>query len=170
MSAGSVWQGLLEKPFVLLNEFSTVPTLFGTLTDLRGADLRGAVLSEADLSRAYLIGADLREAVLSRANLTGADFKRAVFTGADLTGANLGRAILRLADFKGADLTGTYLRRAEVSLKETFYIKVFDSEIDPSNLAELKNAIANYAEAAGYTEPEILSEIHGSFLARFDIK
>ena len=48
-------------------------------------------------------------------------------------------------------------------MEETFIIKVFDQEIDPDALDELDAAIVNYAEAAGYIDPEILSEKHGSF-------
>jgi uncharacterized protein YjbI with pentapeptide repeats len=43
------------------------------LTDLSGADLRGAVLTGADLSHAILDGADLRCANLAGTDFTGAD-------------------------------------------------------------------------------------------------
>ena len=73
-------------------------------TDLRGAKLDGAVLIEADLSRA-----DLRNASLAGAVLTGADLRRA-----DLRGANLGGAILRFAKLDRSQLTGCYLRLANL--------------------------------------------------------
>ena len=65
--------------------------------DLRGADLRDAVLSGADLrdavlSRAVLRDAVLRDAVLSRAVLRGADLRDADLRGADLRGAVLSGA------------------------------------------------------------------------------
>ena len=53
------------------------------------ADLRGADLTEANLT-----GADLREADLTEANLTGADLREARLREADL----------RDADFKGANI------------------------------------------------------------------
>jgi uncharacterized protein YjbI with pentapeptide repeats len=58
----------------------------------RGADLIGARLRQADLSKAnlrgaYLIGADLRDADLRQADLIGADLRDADLSGADLTGA-----------------------------------------------------------------------------------
>jgi len=56
-------------------------------------------LSGAYLSRADLSGADLYGANLSRANLSRADL-----SGADLYGANLSRANLSRADLSGADL------------------------------------------------------------------
>jgi hypothetical protein len=65
--------------------------------NLRGADLRGANLSDADLSSANLRGADLRSANLEYANLSSADLR-----GADLEDANLNSA-----DLRGTDLSGT---------------------------------------------------------------
>ncbi|HWD81602.1 MAG TPA: pentapeptide repeat-containing protein [Kribbella sp.] len=58
----------------------------------RGADLVGARLARADLSKAnlrgaYLIAADLRNADLRQADLIGADLRDADLSGADLTGA-----------------------------------------------------------------------------------
>ena len=69
--------------------------------DLRGADLRGANLSEANLR-----GADLRGANLSEANLRGADLSEANLSEADLRGANLRGANLGDADLRDADLRG----------------------------------------------------------------
>ncbi len=60
--------------------------------ELRGADLIGARLKNADLRGAslrgaYLIGADLRGADLRLADLIGADLRDADLRGADLTGS-----------------------------------------------------------------------------------
>ena len=57
--------------------------------DLRGADLRGAYLTGANLRRADLRDANLTGAYLSRADLTGANLRGAYLTGADLRDANL---------------------------------------------------------------------------------
>ena len=65
------------------------------------ADLRGAVLLEANLSGAYLFKADLSEANLREANLS-----RAYLFKADLSEANLGEADLSEADLREADLRG----------------------------------------------------------------
>ena len=56
----------------------------GIRADLKGANLRGAVLWGADLSDADLRGADLRGADLYKSNLSDADLR-----GADLKGADL---------------------------------------------------------------------------------
>ena len=56
----------------------------GERADLSGAYLSGAYLSRADLSGAYLSGADL-----SGAYLSGADLSRAYLSRADLSGAKI---------------------------------------------------------------------------------
>jgi hypothetical protein len=81
-------------------------------TDLSGVDwqrvnLRGAVLSdcdltEANLSAAELAGADFSGALLSNVNLRGSNARRASFALANLSGADL-----RQADLRGATLTRT---------------------------------------------------------------
>ncbi|WP_238165444.1 pentapeptide repeat-containing protein [Kribbella caucasensis] len=55
--------------------------------DLMGAVLRGADLSRADLRGCYLIGADLTGADLRKADCIGADFRDTDLGDADLTGA-----------------------------------------------------------------------------------
>lgn len=76
---------------------------------LRGADLRGAFLSEANLK-----GADLRRTFLSEANLSGADLRGAILSGAILWGANLKGAGLSLAFLRGAILSGANLGQADL--------------------------------------------------------
>jgi hypothetical protein len=75
--------------------------------DLHGANLRGAVLSRADLRGAFLI-----ETVLAEADLSGAVLSWARLDSADLSGAVLSWADLSRADLGGADLTGADLRGA----------------------------------------------------------
>ena len=60
-----------------------------TTPDLWRANLRGAVLIEADIRGSYLRGADLRDAVLRGARLSGADLRCADLRGARLSGADL---------------------------------------------------------------------------------
>ncbi|ECP2020639.1 pentapeptide repeat-containing protein [Salmonella enterica] len=56
----------------------------GSRADLRGADLRGAELFDANLCGADLRGANLRDANLCGADLRGADLRGANLCGADL--------------------------------------------------------------------------------------
>lgn len=79
--------------------------------DLRGKNLKDAVLTQIDCSGAIFDGADLEFAHCRGANFTGASFKNAYmvygqfhqakFQGADFEGVNIERA-----KFIGADLTG----------------------------------------------------------------
>ena len=71
---------------------------------MRGTDLRGANLSDANLG-----GADLRGANLSDAYLRGANIRYADLSGANLCCANLGGANLRGANIGGANLCGANL-------------------------------------------------------------
>lgn len=90
--------------------------------DLHDAELAGAVLKEANLSKVDLSGADLRStalnsadlrsANLSKANLSGASLRGANLRGADLRNASLFRANLIHADLSEANLSGADLREA----------------------------------------------------------
>ncbi len=89
------------------------------------ANLRGANLSDADLSDVNLSGANLSDANLSGVNLSGANLRDADLSGvnlrdADLLGANLRGVNLSDADFsdadlRGANLSGVNLRGANLS-------------------------------------------------------
>jgi hypothetical protein len=93
--------------------------------NLGGAILSGAILSGADLRLAKLLGTELLGAYLYEADLRGAllydaNLYKANLEGADLTGANLQEANLREvnsnnADLSDADLTGANLHRANVT-------------------------------------------------------
>ena len=83
--------------------------------NLRGADLRGANLSEANLINADLRGANLSEANLINADLRGANLINANLRGANLINANLINADLRGADLRGADLSEANLINADLS-------------------------------------------------------
>jgi uncharacterized protein YjbI with pentapeptide repeats len=75
--------------------------------NLRGADLRYATLSGANLSHA-----NVRSARLRRATLSGADLYQADLSGTNLSLANLSSASLLLATLAGANLSGANLRGA----------------------------------------------------------
>ena len=69
--------------------------------NLRGADLRDAVLCDANLCDADLRGANLCDANLSGASLRDANLSNADLRGADLFGADLSGAELNCAKFYG---------------------------------------------------------------------
>lgn len=84
------------------------------------ADLCGADLSWANLSRAYLREANLSGADLGVANLSGADLGGVNLSGAhlvltNLSGAYIGVANLSGADLREANLSGAFLGGANLS-------------------------------------------------------
>jgi uncharacterized protein YjbI with pentapeptide repeats len=88
--------------------------------DLRGinlsqADLRGADLSKANLREVNLSGANLAEAQLNEADLSSANLERANLTEASLIKAYLIKANLRSANLRDAYLTGAYLTKSIVT-------------------------------------------------------
>lgn len=98
--------------------------------DLRGADLRwarlssanlaGAVFHQSNLSGAYFASTDLTGAFLRSADLSKAQFFDVRFTGAHLSSADLSGAMLQDAEmvrmsFDNASLSGANLVRANLS-------------------------------------------------------
>lgn len=83
--------------------------------DLRGVNLTNANLRGADLSRSDLRGAILIKADLSRANLHLTDFEDADMVGCDLTGS-----YGRRANFSYARMWISYIRRA--TMKNALFI------------------------------------------------
>ncbi len=153
-----------------------IPMVNLTGADMRNSDLMGAMLRRADLSDCrlnpiHLYRGDVREAkfvgsLLNGANLRGADCRSADFSnadmdriilsdanlsGANLRGANLSRANLDRADLSGADLTGATLNGAALTrtnltnaiLRESdFYEAVFNST--PLTGADFTGSIMGY--------------------------
>ncbi|MBI4300618.1 MAG: pentapeptide repeat-containing protein [Chloroflexi bacterium] len=74
--------------------------------DLSGADLRGANLQKAFLTRVDLSGAQLQNADLREANIGGTNLSGANLAGADLTSANMHRTNFRGASLAGAKIGG----------------------------------------------------------------
>jgi hypothetical protein len=80
-----------------------------SMTNIRGADLRGAFLEKANLKWADLEGSNLFHADLDLAHLGWAHLRFA-----DLSGAGLFKARLTKADLSGAHLDGADLSRADL--------------------------------------------------------
>ena len=70
--------------------------------DLRGVDLSGAYLRQANLNKAILSRTNLSYAELQNATLIEADLSYAYFTGASFDDANISRADLSYAIFRSA--------------------------------------------------------------------
>ncbi len=89
--------------------------------DLSGADLSGMNFTGWNLSRAILYNSDLSGACLQDADLSECWARRAKFVGANLNKASLYRASLASADLRDADLSNTNMYRCilrEATLNE----------------------------------------------------
>jgi uncharacterized protein YjbI with pentapeptide repeats len=134
-----------------------VPTLLTEASlwgaDLRGADLRRAVLHGADLRRAKLHGADLSEAKLRGTNfgwakLHGADLRKAELHGADLHRAELHGVDLSRAELHGVDLSRAELHGAELPRAKLHGAVLHDAELYGARLWAQWPDIANLWAAA----------------------
>jgi len=76
------------------------------ITNLKGANLKGAKLWLSNLQGANLRGANLQDADLSMTNLQGANLQNADLSMTNLQGANLQDADLSLTNLQEADLQG----------------------------------------------------------------
>jgi uncharacterized protein YjbI with pentapeptide repeats len=90
------------------------------IPDLSVANLKDAVLKEANLNGVVLFLSDLSGANLTRANLTdaeliGTNLRRTNLSGADLSEANLSRANLTDAELIGTNLSGADLFETNLS-------------------------------------------------------
>jgi hypothetical protein len=74
----------------------------------------GPMRAGARLKKANLKGANLRQAMLAGADLREADLENADLSGAMLLGANLSRAKLVNTNFEGAMLLGVHLENAHI--------------------------------------------------------
>ena len=113
----------------------------GVRTDLSGADLRRANLSDANLSGAELYGADLSDAKLSGADLTRADLSDANLSfanlsGAELYGADLSDACLLSASLRHADLTRANLSDANLSHANLSGACLICADLSGANLSD----------------------------------
>ena len=130
--------------------------------DLRGADLRGAQLGQANLFEAVLNYADLGQANLSEARLRGAelidanlraasffkaDLREAELLGADLFGANLNEADLSGAGLSNADLRIAHLSEADLSVADFIDANLFEADLGLANLSNAKLIRANLGRA-----------------------
>jgi uncharacterized protein YjbI with pentapeptide repeats len=127
-----------------------------TRVNLRGSNLRNAVLVEANLEdanlhRACLVDADLSRASLDGANLRQANLTRAKLTGASLARANLAGANLSETDLRGVDLTDTNLSGAKLASAT-----LDDAKLGEAGILALKRSRENVLrKAARAVQPAV---------------
>jgi uncharacterized protein YjbI with pentapeptide repeats len=114
-------------------------TLFES-ADLSGADFRKSV----DLKGDNLKGANLRKALLGGTDLRKANFSEMDLSGADLSVANLNEAALNGADLSAANLTGADLYEANLNEVNLFKAKLIDAYLHRANLSGANLSGANF--------------------------
>jgi uncharacterized protein YjbI with pentapeptide repeats len=124
-------------------------TALATVAEAVLADLRSAASAiralvgpvGVDLYGANLAGADLHDAFLTRASLTGADLHDAILTCTDLVGANLA-----CADLQNADLTRTDLHDANLACADLHDANLTRADLCGANLLGANLHDANLAQ------------------------
>jgi uncharacterized protein YjbI with pentapeptide repeats len=117
-------------------------------TNVSGADLSLANLSNADLNRVNLSGADL-----TFANLSNADLSDAELSGVDLSLANLSNADLNSVNLSGADLeavnlSGADLNRVNLSGADLNLANLSTANLNRANLIAANLRTANLRSAS----------------------
>jgi uncharacterized protein YjbI with pentapeptide repeats len=103
-------------------------------------DLRGARLRRANLSEAILIGTDLRNADLTAADLSKAILIKANLSGTILTNTDLSDANLAYADLQGAVFEPPRDRLPDrFSIRKTQNLHTMTFSNNPDGLVELRN-------------------------------
>lgn len=126
-----------------------------------GLDLRGAVLSNADLRGVDFTRADLHEGNLSGAQLEGAIFSRALFeftdlTGANLEGASLDRARLYYVRLQDSNLHRANLMNASLEVTELDNADFTEAHVGWTRFADLDLSVAKALEFVSHGAPSTL--------------
>ncbi len=139
---------LSMRPAVWTGERDRIAEELANVRDV--ADLRGANLRQAELSKSFLAKADLRRARLDNAKLweaelSGADLEKTILIEAKLFSANLYATNLHQAIGARADLSSAQLERATLS---------------NSDFSDVSAKFANFSDA----------NLFGAILARADLE
>jgi uncharacterized protein YjbI with pentapeptide repeats len=121
-----------------IGNFSNVVGAF-----LKGAQLEGVYLGDANLTSVNFSNANLSGAYLGNANLTGVQASRANLSHAELGDANLSGADLQEANLIRSDLTHTNLSGADLSGADLSGADLADANLAGANLIGANLAGAN---------------------------
>jgi uncharacterized protein YjbI with pentapeptide repeats len=133
--------------------------------NLRGADLRRALLMDAHLESTRFDHADLQEAIFFRAHLNLASFQRAHmkaarFDDADLRGATLDSANMDGAIFFGADMAGVMalaacFERADLRGAHLEAAILWQAHLEGAKLTGAHLEAADLTETTGLTQQQL---------------
>ncbi len=114
---------------------------------LKGAQLEGVYLGDANLAHANLSDANLSSAYLGDANITGIQAKKVNLSNANLGDANLSGADLREANLTNCDITQCNLSGVDLSGANLSNADLGDANLAGANLTGANLAGANLTGA-----------------------
>lgn len=128
--------------------------------DLSSTNLTGANLVGAKLARVRLVESDMTGAYLANANLTDAVLQRTDLRSANLTGAELAGADLMLTDLTGAtvfraNMTRGVLLGANLKRTDLIHATLVDADLRSANLVDANLRGANLGGARGLTSGQL---------------
>lgn len=132
---------------------SEIPSNYGQITKeerigfVKGANLKGRNLNNADMYQSYLVRADFRKAFLKKAILIKTNLKNANLEGANLQNANLFNANLQEAILKGANLQNANLGGANLIKSNLESANLMGAALISANMYEANLDKANLKEA-----------------------
>ena len=152
-------------------------------TNLKEANLQGAILFDAKLQEVNLIGSNLKNAALACANLQNAKLQKAnleesnlqnaKLQKANLDGANLNRADLRVADLEKSNLQGANLHGANLRKADLGDTNLSEVNLRGAKLTRVQNLTCEQINSVSFLDkntkfPSYLKiEITNGFLERF---
>lgn len=199
-SANLASASLRNSQFYGVGEDGRFGTFDDWVTDLSGADLRGADLTGAglnniimnrtnlvrailnkanfsnshmegiNLSSAQLIGANLRQAILENASLTGADLGEAKLALANLQGARLGQVKAAGGEFPFANLTQSNWQGADLSRAKLNNANLQDADLSSTKLVGANLSNANLQNAKLRNANLSAADLRGANLAETDFE
>ncbi|MBD1875060.1 pentapeptide repeat-containing protein [Nodosilinea sp. FACHB-131] len=151
-----------EEELTLSQDIQSTLTVIGRRTPIENEqpiDLRGALLSYADLNGAFLSWVNL-----SWANLSGAKLFNTNLTSANLVGANLINANFSFANLSSASLSWTKLNGASLSGANLSEAKLSGAKLNGANLVG-----ANFSDADLSRANLIDADVRGANLTDVDL-
>jgi uncharacterized protein YjbI with pentapeptide repeats len=134
------------------SDYYKIETVEKQIESVKGANLKGRNLNNADMYKAFLVKADLRGALLNdanlaQANLQNANLEKANLQEADLYNANLQKSDLYNANLQQADLYKASLQQAELSDANLQQARLVEANLQEASLLVVNLQQANLVSA-----------------------
>jgi len=145
----SIWGADFREKDISIkpSDYYKIETVEKQIESVKGADLKGRNLNNADMYDAFLVKTDLRGASLKSADLKGVNLQKANLEGADLRKANLQGANLQEANLQGANLQKALLYKANLQEANLESANLQEAILQEANLQEANLESANLQKA-----------------------